>query len=88
MPPEKSQLIISAAVRGIMDERVIMPEDILKVIHYAEQTNSKFLNRSNGHILACHRPVSVTYWVEYSPQGDGYIIHNTYSHRMVVEGNN
>jgi|GEM_PF-5739635 len=65
------QLIISAAVQKVMDERVILPEDILKVIDYAERTNNKLLNRSNGHILACHRPVSVTYWVEYSPQGDG-----------------
>ena len=34
--------------------------------------------------MACYRPVSVTYWVEYSPRGDGYAVHNAYSHRVQI----
>jgi len=26
----------------------------------------------------------VTYWVEYSREGEGFVIHNVYSHRMTV----
>lgn len=82
------KLFIPAVVNEIMEERLILQEDVQKVIEYAERTGNKLLNRNNGHIMACHRPVSVTYWVEYTPREDGYSIHNAYSHRMVVEGNN
>ena len=85
---ETIKLSIPDPVREIMEERLILLEDIQKVIEYAERTGNKLLNRNNGHILACHKPVSVTYWVEYTPQEDGFAIHNAYSHRMVVEGNN
>jgi NADPH-dependent glutamate synthase beta subunit-like oxidoreductase len=85
---ETIKLIIPAVVNEIMEERLILQEDVQKVIEYAERTGNKLLNRNNGHIMACHRPVSVTYWVEYTPREDGYSIHNAYSHRMVVEGNN
>ncbi|HHW45172.1 MAG TPA: NAD(P)-binding protein [Desulfotomaculum sp.] len=84
---ETIKLIVPAAVGEIMEERMILLEDIQKVIEYAERTGNKILNRSSGHILACHRPVSVTYWVEYTPLEDGFAVHNVYSHRMVVEGN-
>ncbi len=81
------KLIISGVVHETMEERLILLEDIQKVIAYAERTGKKIINRNNGHTLACYRPVSVTYWVEYTPQKDGFVVHNTYSHRMVVEGN-
>lgn len=87
-PYETIKLTIPAEVQEVMDDRLILQEDIQKVVDYAERTSKKLLNHDNGHILACHRPVSVTYWVEYSPQGDGFVIHNAYTHRMVVEGNN
>lgn len=82
------KLRIPNEVSEVMEERLILLEDIQKVIEHAEQTGNKVINRNNGHILAYHRPVSVTYWVEYTPQGDGFVVHNAYSHRMVVEGNN
>jgi NADPH-dependent glutamate synthase beta subunit-like oxidoreductase len=84
---ETIELNMSAEVSNIMEERLILKEDIQKVIEHAERTGNKLLNRSNGHVLACHRPVSVTYWVEYTPQAGGYAVHNAYSHRMEVEGN-
>ncbi|OAT85771.1 pyridine nucleotide-disulfide oxidoreductase/dicluster-binding protein [Desulfotomaculum copahuensis] len=85
---ENIKLIMPAAVSGVMEERLILKEDVQKVIEYAERTGNKIINRNNGHIMACHRPVSVTYWVEYTPQADGFVVHNAYSHRMEVEGNN
>jgi len=85
---ETIKLIIPAGVQEIMEDRLILLEDVQKVIEYAKRSGNKLLNRNNGHIMACHKPVSVTYWVEYSQQDDGFAIHNAYSHRMVVEGNN
>jgi glutamate synthase (NADPH/NADH) small chain len=54
------------------------------VIEFAERTGSKLLNRQTGHWLAHHRPNAVTYWVEYTLQGDAFVVHNAYSHRMQV----
>lgn len=74
-------------VQETMENRHILLEDIQQVIEYAERTGRKFLNSDNGHSLAHYRPLRVTYWVEYQPQGQGFVVHNVYSHRMeIVEG--
>lgn len=81
---EKIALSVSDRMRDIMEERLILVEDVLQVIEYAERTGNRLLNRETGHTLAHHRPASVTYWVEYSAEGDRFVIHNAYSHRMEV----
>jgi hypothetical protein len=35
--------------------------------------------------MAHHKPAAVTYWVEYSRDGDEFVVHNAYSHRMEVQ---
>ncbi len=84
---DKIMLNITAVVQAQMEERLILVEDIQQVIVYAESTGRKLANPQTGHFLAYHRPGNVTYWVEYSPapKGDGFVIHNAYSHRMLIE---
>ncbi len=80
-------LQLDERVQVNMERRHILIEDIQQVIEYAERTGRKFINPDNGHSLANYRPLRVTYWVEYQPQGQGFIVHNVYSHRMeIVEG--
>lgn len=67
-----------------MDSRLILDEDIQKVIYFAEQTGNKLLSRASGHFIAHYRPTSVTYWVEYSVEEGGYVVFNAYSHRMEI----
>lgn len=88
---EAIQLVISAEVQEQMEKRLILVEDIQQVIEFAERTGARFLNSDSGHLLACHKPGSVTYWVEYTPAADTagggkptFIVHNAYSHRMEV----
>ncbi len=81
---EAVKLGISPDVQELMDKRLILEEDLLAVIHFAETTNTKLLDRRTGHLLAHHKPAAVTYWVEYSRHGDGFVIHNAYSHRMEI----
>ncbi|HHV42660.1 MAG TPA: (Fe-S)-binding protein, partial [Clostridiaceae bacterium] len=83
---EKIELELSDEVKEIMENRLILVEDIQKVIEHAEGSGNKLYNEDNGHYLASFRPVSVTYWVVYSRRGKQYIIHNAYSHRMQVSG--
>lgn len=78
------ELYCSDEIRKRLEERLILDEDIQQVIEAAERTGRKFADPENGHSLAHHRPAKVTYWVEYSPEGEGYRIHNAYSHRMEV----
>jgi Fe-S oxidoreductase len=78
------KLYCSEEIRKRLEERLILDEDIQQVIEAAERTGRKFSDPENGHSLAHHRPAKVTYWVEYSPEADGYRIHNAYSHRMEV----
>jgi hypothetical protein len=82
---EHIRLVIPAEVERLMEERQILREDLQKVIHHAETTGEKFINPSSGRSLASLRPTRVTYWVEYSLTGEGYLIHSAYSHRMEMK---
>lgn len=81
---ERVELIIPADVRDVMETRLILEDDVRKVIDFAERTGKRLLDGGNSHFIAYHKPNNVTYWVEYSPQGDAFLIHNTYSHRMEI----
>ena len=77
-------LQLDARVQEIMENRHILIEDIQQVIEYAERTGRKFIDPDNGHSLANFRPLRVTYWVEYQPQGQDFVVFNVYSHRMEI----
>ena len=77
-------LHISEEVRTLLEERMILVEDVRRTIAHAEQTGDKIENPATGRSVASFRPVCVTYWVEYSRDGDGFAVHNAYSHRMEV----
>jgi hypothetical protein len=77
-------LHISEELSTLLEERMILVEDVRRTIAHAEQTGDKIENPANGRFVASFRPVSVTYWVEYSPEDNGFTVHNAYSHRMEV----
>jgi Fe-S oxidoreductase len=78
------ELVISPEVAEVMEKRMVLAEDIRKVIAHAEATGEKMEDRATGRLLASYRPVAITYWVEYSVLKQGFEIHNVYSHRMEV----
>lgn len=71
-------------VKSVLEDRRILVSDVVKVVAQAEQSGSRLKNTANGHYLACFRPAAVTYWAEYSPKGDGFVLHNAYSHRLEI----
>jgi hypothetical protein len=81
---EGIQLIIPREAQEMLEARQILVEDIQQVIEYAERTGSKLLNKRTRHFLAYYKPGTVTYWVEYSPAEEAYLIHKAYSHRMEI----
>jgi glutamate synthase (NADPH/NADH) small chain len=83
---EKIQLVIKEEMRTRLEDRLILVEDIQKVIEHAEASGECFINQETGHSLAYFKPNLITYWVEYSKAGDAYEVHDAYSHRMDFEG--
>ncbi len=83
---EKFNVVLSLEMRALIESRLILFEDIQKVIEHAETTQERFINQETGHTLAYFKPNLITYWVEYSQTGDAYQVHNAYSHRMEFEG--
>jgi Fe-S oxidoreductase len=83
---QKIGLYISEEIQQMLEDRRILVEDIQKVIHHAETTGRKLIQNSSGHYKASYTPYKATFWVEYSPHEDGFIVHNAYSHRMEVMG--
>jgi glutamate synthase (NADPH/NADH) small chain len=77
-------LVIPPEVQASMERRMILLEDVEKTVRYAESSGDKLENRATGHLVAAHRPVNVTYWVEYSVEAERFVVHQTYSHRMEV----
>lgn len=89
-PVEEQQsavkVMIPDSVQQILEDRMILVSDIVQVINHAEKTGRKLKSQDTGHYLAYFQPASVTYWVEYSPAGEGYTVHNAYSHRIEISG--
>ena len=80
------ELVISPEVRERMEVRQILVEDVAAVVTAAEAGGQKFLDRSTGRFLAFIRPRRVTFWVDYAMVDGKAVVHNAYSHRMMVYG--
>lgn len=78
------ELEIAPEVRARMERRLIVADDVRAVITHAERTGARLEDERTGRVLASHRPVEVTFWVEYSRRDGGFVVHNAYSHRMQV----
>ncbi|HYA43329.1 MAG TPA: FAD-dependent oxidoreductase [Syntrophobacteraceae bacterium] len=81
---EMIRLNISNELRELLEQRQILDSDIQQVVDFAERSGVRLHNRRTGRFLAHHKPVAVTYWVEYTPSEGEFIIHNAYSHRMEI----
>ena len=83
---QKIRLKMDAKVRELLDRRRILDEDVQKVIHHAQETGDRLFHPETGRYKASFNPYKTTFWIEYTPVGDGYEIHNAYAHRMEVVG--
>ncbi|MDL2253487.1 NAD(P)-binding protein [Ruminococcaceae bacterium OttesenSCG-928-I18] len=81
---EKIHLIVSEEVRKTLDKRLVLEEDIQRVIEMAERTGVR-LKKADGRRFIAHSQLGIiTYWVEYEPVEEGYVIHSAYSHRLQI----
>lgn len=80
----KFTVIIPDDVLRIMEDRRILVDDVTRVIEQGETSGNKLKDPASGHYIAYFQPANVTYWVEYLPQGDGFVVRNAYCHRLVI----
>lgn len=70
-----------------MEERRILKSDVQKTLLACRQSGRVLAHAASNRLLAHHRPVCVTYWVEYEEHGQAFVVHNVWSHRMqIMEG--
>ncbi|HUK77946.1 MAG TPA: heterodisulfide reductase-related iron-sulfur binding cluster, partial [Thermoleophilia bacterium] len=81
----RDQLILTAEVEQLLEDRFIRPAEVQQTIAHGEATGRRFVEPATGHLLASHGIGSVTYWVEYSRDGDRFVVHGAYSHRMEIK---
>jgi glutamate synthase (NADPH) small chain len=85
-PHQRIKLDISPELAERLDQRRILLEDLQRVIQHAEASGERLFHPQSGHYKAAYAPFKVTFWVDYSPTADGYVVHNAYAHRMEVLG--
>ena len=85
-PYESIAVSFTKEAAKTMEERRILKTDIQKVLHQARESGKCFVHGESGHFLASLRPTIVTYWVEFERKDEGYLVHNTWSHRMRILG--
>lgn len=83
---ENITLNMTPEVRRRIDERRILEDDLRRVIDHAERTGKRLRNNRNGQYRACCQPGNVTFWVDYTPEEEGFTVHNAYCHRMKIVG--
>jgi hypothetical protein len=84
---EQLQIEMTEEVKQLLQERMILAEDLERVIRQAEETGRKLINQATGRSLANLRPKAVTFWVEYCLEGEAYRVYAAYSHRMILKSN-
>ena len=82
----KGRVLVSPEALERMEERHILLSDVEGAVVGAEASGHWFENLENGHRLGSWRPRKVTFWVEYQPQGEAFMLHDAWCHRMVVPG--
>ena len=87
-PATDIELVLSAEVQADLEKKLILLDDVRQTIRHAESSGEKLLDNKTGHFIASFRPVSMTYWVEYTVADGRYTVHRAYSHRMQLEPEN
>jgi NADPH-dependent glutamate synthase beta subunit-like oxidoreductase len=77
-------LIFPDEIRQLLEKRMILEQDVRRVIDYAEESGDRIQDQSTGRSVASFRSACVTCWVEYFAQDGDYTVHDAWSHRMEV----
>ena len=77
-------LEFTADAEEMMDDRMILKGDVLRVMQSLRETGEAILDEESGLYLTRARLGNVTFWVRYEETESGYLVHRAYSHRMNI----
>lgn len=83
-PKDNLQLVISASVAALLEERRILEDDIRGVLLNAAGLGSSFVHTASGQRLASARLGEVTFWVSFKHIDQAYHIDRCWSHRITI----
>ena len=82
-PWDGVKLVIEKELAEEIDRKLISEDDMKEVIWTAETSGDKFIDETDGSVMACLVRRVLTYWVRYKVSPDGtFEILNAYYHRM------
>ena len=77
-------LAFTGEARSMMDERMILIEDVIAVLEDF-RASGEAIEDEDGLMVARRRVGNATFWVKFSREDEGYLMHRAWSHRMRVE---
>lgn len=80
----KIKLFVTPEMSAKMNHALIRADEIKKTIVFCEETGRKIVNKKTGNFSGYCTLGSITLWVEYKPEDDGYALINAYSHRLQI----
>ena len=81
---QKLKLTYDEDLAKLLDQRLNLEDDIRQVIEKTVATDCYIEEKKTGHRIAHKQIGKVTYWVYFTPQGDGWRVKRAYSHRMEI----
>ena len=78
------KIIYTDEARAMMDERMILTTDVIRVLQNLRETGEAIFDEETGLSIARARLGNVTFWVKYKEFDGGYEIISAYSHRMNI----
>ena len=77
-------LAFTDEARRMMDDRMILVEDVIAVLDDFRASGEAIMDE-DGLLVARRRVGNATFWVKFSREGEGFLVHRAWSHRMRVE---
>ncbi|MGI6221535.1 MAG: pyridine nucleotide-disulfide oxidoreductase/dicluster-binding protein [Coriobacteriales bacterium] len=83
LPP----LTLDDGILAKLDDELLLVEEVQEAIASSYETGAQLLDDETGWIVTHKQVGIITIWVffEPAPEGEGFLVHNVYSHRMKVE---
>jgi hypothetical protein len=87
MEPEKSpiNLYIPPEVRQKLNDDMLLEPEIARVVEHCERSGRKIQHPESGNFSGHLQIGNLTYWAEYHPSEDGFVLVKAYSHRMSID---
>ncbi len=85
MAPRGYKIEYTPEVKKLMEQRMVLESDIETVMQAYREGGEAIYEADTGLRISRYRLGNVTFWVKFTEDAEGYVIHSAYSHRMTVE---